>query len=124
VGRGASRRSYAPVVARHFVAGRGAGEKGFANSPAQVDLAYVWGLDTTRMSGFEMIGLADALTASGQWVVFVFHGIAEGGLAVSQYDFDRLLDFLARRRDTIWTAPLVDVARKIGEVRKADQTDA
>ncbi len=113
VGRGEGRRSYVPVVARHFLAGRGAGEYGFGNHPQVVDLACVWGLPVERMSGFEMIGLIDELASKGQWVVLVFHQIDGRRLTVGSHDFDMLLDYLLRRQDEVWTAPVVEVAERI-----------
>jgi hypothetical protein len=117
VGRGTSRQSYVPVVARHFLAGRAGGEYGFANQPQAVDLACVWGLGVERMSGFEMIGLVEELTSQGQWVILVFHEIDGQRLTVGSYDYRMLLAYLQRRRETIWTAPVVEVARKIAESR-------
>lgn len=114
-GRGTGRQSYVPVVAKHFLAGRGGGEFGFGNVPIAVDLACFAGLDVARRSGFEMIGLVEELTSRGHWVVLVFHAIESGWLSVGSYDFNMLLNFLHRRRDAIWTAPAVEVARKIAD---------
>ena len=113
VGRGVGRQSYVPVVAKHFLAGRCGGEYGFANHPAHVDLAAFWGSDTTRMGGPELIGLVEDLTAQGRWVALVFHGIDAGRLSVPLHDFEKLLAYLARNADKIWTAPAVEVARRI-----------
>jgi hypothetical protein len=113
VGRGTSRQSYVPIVAKHFVAGRVGAEYGFANHPGEVDLAASWGLAVERMSGFEMIGLVEELTAQGGWVILVFHAIDGRRLSVSSSDFHMLLNHLQRRSDAIWTAPVVEVAAKI-----------
>lgn len=118
VGRGAARQSYVPVVARHFIAGRGRGEYGYANNPATVDLAYTWGFDAARLRGFEMIGLAETLTAKGQWVVFTFHDTGGGRLSASTYDFALLLAYLERKRRSIWTAPFGAVAQKVAEYQR------
>lgn len=117
VGRGISRKSYVPVVARHFLAGRAAGEYGLANHPAGVDLACAWGLDTSRMSGFEMIGLVEELTNRGRWVVLIFHEIDGPCLSVSGCDFEMLLGYLHRNAERIWTAPFVEVAQYIANHR-------
>lgn len=118
VGQGTARQSYVPVVARHFLAARGDGEYGFGNRPDVVDLACVWGISVERMSGWEMIGLVEDLTWRGQWVILTFHEIDGSRLTVGSYDFGLLLDYLARRSDEIWTAPVVEVAGRIIEVRK------
>jgi peptidoglycan/xylan/chitin deacetylase (PgdA/CDA1 family) len=113
VGAGVNKRSYVPVVAKHFLAGRIRGEYGFGNYPHLIDLAAVWTTATVRMSGFDMIGLVEELTAHGQWVILGFHEIDGSRLTIGSYDFRMLLDYLSRKSDEIWTAPLVDVARKI-----------
>jgi hypothetical protein len=119
VGRGTERRSYIPIVAKHFLAGRIRGEYGFGNFPHLIDLAAVWTQTTVRMSGFEMIGLVEELTAQGQWVILGFHEIDGSRLTVGSYDLRMLLDYLSRKSDEIRTAPLVEVARKIADVRAA-----
>jgi len=117
VGRGVGRQSYVPVVARHFVAGRVGGEYGFGNNPRVVDLPAAAGLAVERMSGFEMIGLVEELTARGQWVILVFHEIGGRRLTVGDDDYSMLLQHLARRREAIWTAPVAEVARRIVDQR-------
>ena len=117
VGRGASRQSYVPVVAKRFLAGRGRGQYGFANRPDAVDLACVWCTPTERMSGFEMIGLVEGLATRGLWIVLTFHEIDGSRLTVGSYDFGVLLEYLQRRSNEIWTAPLGEVAEKIAGAR-------
>lgn len=119
VGRGELRRSYVPVIAKHFLAGRAGGEYGFANRPALVDLACVAALATERMSGFEMIGLVEQLTYQGGWVVLVFHDIDGSRLTVGEYDFCMLLDYLQRKSGEIWTAPMAEVAARVAMYQTA-----
>ena len=121
VAQGASRQSYVPVIARHFLCGRARGEYGFANYPACVDLACVSGIPAERMSGYEMIGLVEELTSNGRWVILVFHEISGSRLTVGSYDFKMLLDYLHRRSREIWTAPVVEVAGKIAHFQTAHQ---
>ena len=113
VGRGANRQSYVPLIAEHFLAGRSGGEYGFGNRPGIVDISCVWGISVERMSGFEMIGLVEELTYQGLWVILIFHEIDGQRLTVGAYDFKMLLEYLHRKRDQIWTAPVVEVAKKI-----------
>lgn len=117
VGHGKQRQSFMPVVAKHFFASRIAAEYGFANAPDRVDLGAIWGISVERMSGFEMIGLVEELTARGQWVILIFHEISGERLTVGGYDFRMLLAYLQRNAERIWTAPLIEVARKIAEQR-------
>ena len=71
--------------------------------------------DVSRRSGFEMIGLIEQLTAQDQWVILCFHEINGPRLSVSTYHFRMLLDYLKRRSETIWTAPVVEVAQKVAK---------
>ena len=113
VGRGARRQSYVPLIATHFVAGRGGGEYGFFNNPLHIDLACAVGTPTERMSCTEMIGLVELAMRRGHWIILVFHEIGAGRLGTSEYDFQLVLDHLADNKKRIWTAPSVEVARKI-----------
>ncbi|MGH2390091.1 MAG: polysaccharide deacetylase family protein [Chloroflexota bacterium] len=111
VGSGISRQSYVPVIARHFAAGRALGET--ANDPARCDLHCLWSHPVERQTGAAMVGLAERAAAEGRWTVLTFHGIHEGHLSVAEGDLRELCAFLDRHRDRIWTAPLVDVARRV-----------
>ncbi len=59
VGMGEGRQSYVPVIARHFIAGRGYGEYGFSNSPHNCDLACLWSTPIEHMRGEQIVGLMD-----------------------------------------------------------------
>jgi peptidoglycan/xylan/chitin deacetylase (PgdA/CDA1 family) len=111
VGAGPARQSYVPVIARHFVAARGKGET--ANDPARCDLHDLWSWPAERMSGAELVGLAERAAAEGRWAVFTFHGIDEGHLPVAAVDLAELCGFLARHRDRLWTAPVAVVAQHV-----------
>lgn len=113
VGRGENRQSYVPLIAKHFLAGRGLSEYGFGNQPGFFDLASAGGIRVDRMSGFEMIGLVEELTARGLWVILVFHDIDGGVLSVAADDYNMLLRYLKRRRQDIWTATVAEVALRI-----------
>jgi len=117
VGRGAGRQSYIPVIARHFLAGRGLGENGFGNHPPGVDLACVWGVPVEHKTGHEMIGIVEDQAGQGRWVVLVFHEIDGHRLSVAGEDFLKLLDHLARNRKRIRTAPLGKIAADVAAMQ-------
>jgi len=117
VGRGEDRRSYVPIIARHFIAGRGIGERHWYNSPLACDLHYLWSYPIERMHAAEMIGLVERVAAQGRWGILTFHGINEGHLPTSDLDLNELLAYLDRSRDRIWTAPLAEVSEYIVERR-------
>lgn len=115
VGEGVHRQSYVPVVARHFVAGRGKGE--VANHPRLADLAYLSSFPCERMSGPELVGLADRAASQGRWSILTFHGIGEGHLLVGEGEFSELCAYLDRHRERIWTGTMVEVGRCVADWR-------
>lgn len=118
VGAGLTRQSYVPIVAKHFVAGRATGEYAFFNSPVNQDLHCLNCQPVERMPGAEMMGLVELAVRRGHWLIFAFHSIDGGRLGASEFDFKLLVDHLAEHRDRIWTAPVVEVAKRIIEVRR------
>jgi peptidoglycan/xylan/chitin deacetylase (PgdA/CDA1 family) len=108
LGRGLSRVSYIPLVARHFIAGRARGEQ--ANDPAFCDLHSLSSMNVERQTSAFLIGLAELALAQGRWAILTFHGISEGHLPVSQPDFIEFIDHLARRREQLWIAPVAEIA--------------
>lgn len=117
VGVGATCQSYVPVIARHFVAGRGGG--GGTNDPRYCDLHYLWSSTVERMSGAQLIGLVMSAASEGRWAILTFHGINEGHLPVAEYDLRTLCAFLDSHRESIWTAPVATVAEHVQQWRNA-----
>lgn len=119
IGRGVERRSYIPVVARLFVAGRGGGEYGFFNHPYHIDLAHVHAQTCQQFTAPHMIGLCERAAAQGRWCVLCFHGLTTGRLGTPLGEFTELLDHLVAHRERLWTAPVVTVAQHLIERRAA-----
>lgn len=117
VGEGLTRRSYVPVVARHFVAGRAGGEYGFFNHPYNSDVHCLTSTSAQAMEPAELIGLAELAARRGHWCVLTFHGIGVGRLGTAEYAFTELLDHLATHRNRLWTAPVAEIARHCAELR-------
>jgi hypothetical protein len=113
VGRGPTRQSYVPVIARHFIAARAKGASVRGNHPEYADLHHLSSWGAERMSTWDLIGLVEQCLVESWWGIFTFHGVDEGHLPISEHDLCGLLDHLARHRERVWTAPLVEVARYI-----------
>ena len=109
IGRGAHRKSYVPIVDRHFVAGRAGGEIGYANDPAIMDQACLWGTPVHDMSAGATIALVDDLTRRGLWVVLVYHDIEGDVLSVPNDSLKAVADYLAREQARLLIAPVRDV---------------
>lgn len=119
VGAGSTRRSYVPIVAKHFLAGRAGGEQGFFNHPYNADLHYLLATSAQQMTAVKLIALVELALARGEWCIFVFHGIDAGRLGIEAGQFQALLDHLARNRDRAWTAPVRDVADRLTKLGEA-----
>ena len=118
VGAGATRQSYVPVIARHFIAGRGIGEYGFANTPLNCDLHCLWSHSAEHCRGTELIGLVRKAVKYGRWLIFAFHSIDGGRLGIAEGEYAELLDYLTDEREHIWTAPVAEVAGYVLEARE------
>lgn len=119
VGRGPDRRSYCPLIADRFLAGRGMGEGTFANDPVGVDLSKAWGTPCEGRSGAEMIGIVEDQVAAGKWVVLVFHTINGARLSVCSDDFNRLLGHLHRNRQRILVDTFGAIAARVKQIQQA-----
>jgi hypothetical protein len=118
VGEGETRQSYVPLIARHFVAGRGRGEYGH-NHPATCDLAYLYSWNVEFMSGPLLVGLAQQAAARGRWAIFTIHGIEDGHLPLAEIALAELCRYLADARTALWTAPVIEVAQHMAAWRRA-----
>jgi len=115
VGRGPTRQSYTPIVARYFSAARAKGElRGdLANDPEFCDLHHLSSWPVERQPAALMIGLVEQAVRLGRWGIFTFHGIQEGHLPVGSTDFVELLNYLAFRKNDIWVAPVAKIAQYV-----------
>jgi peptidoglycan-N-acetylglucosamine deacetylase len=120
VGRGPSRKSYTPIIAKYFPGARAKGElRGdLANDPLYCDLHHLSSWPVERSTGAFMIGLVEQAARRGLWGIFTFHGIHEGHLPVGSTDFVELLDHLDYRKKDIWIAPLAEIAVYLQGVQK------
>jgi peptidoglycan/xylan/chitin deacetylase (PgdA/CDA1 family) len=117
VGAGAGRRSYVPVVAERFRAGRGGGER--PNAPAVADLHCLMSFAAEESDAERLIAYAEAAVETGGWAVFTFHGVGGDHLAVTSEAFGALTKHLAAQAERLWTAPLIEVADRLRSWRDA-----
>jgi peptidoglycan-N-acetylglucosamine deacetylase len=110
VGEGEQRQSYTPIIAKHFIAGRGLGE--VPNHPATADLHYLWSWMVRGNTAMELIGMAEQCANRGRWGIMTFHGIHEGHLSIASCDFHELCEHLAKAHH-IWVAPVKEIAATI-----------
>jgi hypothetical protein len=113
VGRGATRQSYTPVIARYFPAARAKVLSDRGNHPLHADLHHLSSWGAERMPYWELIGLVERCAVEGWWGIFTFHGVNQGHLPIAEHDLCTLLDHMARNRGRVWVGTVVEVATHV-----------
>jgi peptidoglycan/xylan/chitin deacetylase (PgdA/CDA1 family) len=117
VGRGLDTRSYVPLVAATFVAGRGwLGEA--PNDPERCDLAQVLGMEMDGKDFEQVRPLLEQARQGRSWLVLAGHDIGEPGVQTTRAGMlEKLLPYLRDPANGFWTAPMGTVAHAIRRVR-------
>lgn len=110
VGRGRDTRSYVPIVAELFLAGRGWLDEA-ANDPERVDLAQTLGVEMDGKDFGDIRPLLDQARETGAWLVLAGHEIGDGGRQTTRVSMlDELLTYVAQPRSGIWLATVAEAA--------------
>ncbi len=119
VGRGRETRSYVPVVAELFVAGRGWLDE-TPNDPAFHDPAQVSGMSMDAKDFPEVRTLVEGVRESGAWLVLAGHDIGTAGHQTTRVGMlEELVPFLKAEESRIWLGTVEDVARHIASLRES-----
>lgn len=74
VGRGEKLQSYVPLIARHYLTGRGWRDEYF-NAPDRCDLAQLAGIEFDGTDFEQVLPQIEAAARTGNWLVFAGHDI-------------------------------------------------
>lgn len=117
VGRGLDVRSYVPLIAQRFIAGRGYLDES-PNDPAFCDLAQAMGTPFDDMDLDHMKAIVDEAAKQGRWVIFVGHEIGTRGHQVTDATaLGALCDYLKHPANGIWLGTVEEVAQYIRQQR-------
>ena len=117
VGRGLDVRSYVPLVAERFIAGRGYLDES-ANDPAVCDLAQAMGTPFDDMDFEHMKVHVEQAAAEGRWVIFVGHEIGKRGFQTTDTDaLQKLCEYLKDPAHGIWLGTVSEIAEYIRQQR-------
>ncbi len=83
-----------------------------------LNLGQVPSIAAQFMSGDELIAPVKHAEQNGTMAVFLFHGIDEGHLPITESALTQLLDYLAANRDRIWTDTFLNVMQHIRKNRQ------
>lgn len=118
VGRGTSLQSYIPLVARHFLVGRGFKNESPAD-PIRCDLAYIPGVELDCCDWAWVQNWIDQAIAQGGWVTFVGHGVHPTTRQSIRPDvLDRLCALCADPANGVWIDTVAAVGAYVQAARQ------
>ena len=111
IGRGDDEQPMDPILDELFVAARGTITERPVDprQPAFTRLGHFNGDGKTFA---QLRAEIEDARSRGEWVIYMFHGVGEGtqGLFVEDEVHRQLIAWLDQERDSIWTAPVVEIA--------------
>lgn len=121
IGRGESVKSYVPLIADRFYAGRGWRDEA-PNDPVFCDLAQIYGMQCDGFNFDFIKRLLDRTRDIGGWLVLAGHEITksppeEGKLETSTLMLEELCRYATDPKNGIWIAPVRDIAKYIADNR-------
>lgn len=118
VGRGRATRSYVPLVAELFLAGRGWLDE-TPNDPIFHDPAQVSGMSMDGKDFPDVKALVDNAREAGQWLVLAGHEIGHSGPQTTRIEMlEKLVPFLRDPTNGIWFETVEAVARHLKQHRQ------
>ena len=121
VGRGRNVKSYVPVVAEQFLAGRGWMDE-WANDPAFCDMAQLMAMELDGKDFEQVKQLIDRTTANGGWLVFCGHEIGEGGRQTTlSATLKAICEYAQDPDNGLWLDSVENVTRYILKERTKDR---
>ena len=120
VGRGPDTRSYVPLVAELFLAGRGWLDEG-PNDPGFCDLSQLMGMEMDGLDFDQMLPVLESVKEAGMWIVFAGHEIGTSGVQTTRVDMlEKLIQYVNNPANHMWIAPVGTIARYVLEQRNPD----
>lgn len=120
IGNGVQEQPMDTILAELFEAARGAitNQPVDPTEPAFTRLGHFVG---DGKSFAQLRSEIDSACAHGGWIIYMFHGVGEGthSLFIAEDDHRLLVEWLDVRSGSVWTAPVVEVARYL---KSADKT--
>jgi hypothetical protein len=113
VGRGEGQTSYIPLVADHFLAGRGVGAE--TNDPVSCDLACLKAASFDERSLSDVVPLIERALDEGSWLILFGHEIQEtsGFMVTETRSLTELCRYLSDPKRGIWLDTVEAVATQI-----------
>jgi len=119
VGRGAGVRSYVPLVAKHFLAGR-AFLSEYLNDPAVCDPAQLGAAALDGLSSGDAITMVDEAKRTGAWVIFCGHDVGDKGFQVTKVPtLEKFCEWLRAPSSGAWVTTVAGGAGHLARMHSA-----
>ena len=118
VGRGEDTKSFVPVVAKLFFAGRTYRDN-ISNDPTFCDLSQLTGIDMDEKDFDKILPLIERAKQNGHWLILGGHEMGESGHQTTRLSMLRkLLEYARDPANGVWIAPMGIVAEYVNEKRR------
>ncbi|MFT4018820.1 MAG: polysaccharide deacetylase family protein [Agriterribacter sp.] len=117
IGRGVKTKSYIPLIAKLFDAGRGWLNE-TPNDPSFCDFAQLTGMEMDGKDFDQLLPLIENSKKSGSWIILAGHEIGESGNQTTRVEMlKKLIAYAQDPANGIWIAPMGEIARYVKEQR-------
>ena len=118
IGIGDSLTNLQPLIEQRFLAARGEHTRK-PILPTQANLMNLGTFDIDGFSAAQVIDFIETAFQYNQWLIFTMHGVGEGThrLFIDTPQLEQVAAYLSTHRQTIWTAPLIEIARHVRDNR-------
>lgn len=119
IGRGTETKSYVPLIAELFTAGRGWMDEG-PNDPSYCDFAQLTGMEMDGKDFDQVLPMIEKARQSGAWLGLAGHEIGGQGSQTTRVEMlEHLIRYAQDPKNGIWIAPMGEVAAYVQNQRKA-----
>ena len=121
VGRGKQTKSYVPLVAKLFLAGRGWMDEA-ANDPLHCNFQQLTGIEMDGKNFDQIRVLLEDAKKNGSWLVLAGHEMGEAGQQTTRLAMlKQLAEYIQDPVNGIWIAPMGTVAKYIQSYKEGKQ---
>ena len=118
VGKGINTKSYVPLVAEMFLAGRGWMDEA-ANDPVYDNYSQLTGVEMDGKDFDQILLMLEDAKKSGQWLVLAGHEMGDSGAQTTRLSMlQKLMEYAQNPANGIWLQPVGTVAKYIQQHRK------
>jgi len=118
VGSGVNTKSYVPLVAQYFIAGRGWMDEG-PNDPVYCNFAQLTGVEMDGKEFDQILPLLEEAKKTGQWLVLAGHEIGESGIQTTRVAMlKKLIEYAQNPANGIYLQPVGTVAKYLQQHKK------